>query len=190
MSTPEGFLKYDIKKGASFNPEYESVGYWNGSVYGWTYDDSDQPVYEKLFLFEGFNIRRAIQEEDGSYTSLSREVSMYKDKDTGMNTISIQISTKLFLYSGDVLYAWSHDNHDYEVFPVENDPVNAIIHPSVGVYGHYSQHTYFGLDVLLQYPNPLQPDEYPVFSSGDMYIGGELFIHFTKVSSNIIKYIN
>ena len=53
LSTPEGYLKYDIKKGASFNPEYETVGYWNGSVYGWFYNNQGLPVYEKLFLFEG-----------------------------------------------------------------------------------------------------------------------------------------
>ena len=85
MASPEGYLKYDIKKGASLNSDYESVGYWNGSVYSWKYSDNEDwiPTYEKLFLFEGFNIRRAIREEDGHYTSLSREVSLYKDKDTG-----------------------------------------------------------------------------------------------------------
>ena len=59
LATPEGYLKFDIKKGASLDPGQESVGYWNGSVFGWTYDSNNQPVYEKLFLFEGFNIRKA-----------------------------------------------------------------------------------------------------------------------------------
>ena len=27
LGTPEGHLKYDIKKGASLSPEYEAVGY-------------------------------------------------------------------------------------------------------------------------------------------------------------------
>ena len=53
LSKPNGYLKYDMKKGASLNPDYESVGYWNGSVYGWTYDNSGLPSYQKLFLFEG-----------------------------------------------------------------------------------------------------------------------------------------
>ena len=60
LATPEGYLKFDIKKGASLDPSKESVGYWNGSVFGWTYNSENQPVYEKLFLFEGFNIRKDI----------------------------------------------------------------------------------------------------------------------------------
>ena len=46
-------------------------------MYGWTLEGSE-PVYEKLFLFEGFNVRRVYQEEDGHYVSLSREVSVYR----------------------------------------------------------------------------------------------------------------
>ena len=167
LSTPEGFLKYDIKKGASFNPEYESVGYWNGSVFGWMYDNNGQPTYEKLFLFEGFNVRKVYLESDGHYVSLSREVSMYKDKDTG-----------------DVLVAWtnSYTDEDNEVFAVENDPVNAQIYPDVGVYDYFNNHTNFALNVMLNYPNPLPPTEYGEFSSGEDYIGGESFLYFTKVS--------
>ena len=94
LDTPAGYLKYDIKKvmycilytvhctlyiyqGASLDPDHQSIGYWNGSVYGWTLEGSE-PVYEKLFLFEGFNVRRVYQEEDGHYVSLSREVSVYR----------------------------------------------------------------------------------------------------------------
>ena len=49
------------------------------------------------------------------------------------------------------------------------------------MYSYYDSHTNFALDVLLEYPNPLQPWEYPEYSSGENYIGGELFLHFTKV---------
>merc|ERR1719341_278984 len=169
LGTPEGYLKYDIKKGASFNPEYESVGYWNGSVYGWTYDSDGRSSHEKLFLFEGFNIRSVRMSDDGGhYISLSREVSVYRDKLTG-----------------DVLVAWtnSYTGEQSEVFPVENDPVNALIYPEVGMYSYYDSHTNFALDVLLEYPNPLQPGEYPEYSSGENYIGGELFLHFTKTQN-------
>ena len=62
------------------------MGYWNGSVLGWTKTDSG-PKYEKLFLFEGVNLRQNIYifkthlkhflrrvelQLDGSYLSLSR----------------------------------------------------------------------------------------------------------------------
>ena len=76
--------------------------------------------------------------------------------------------------------------NENEVFPVENDPVDAQIYPSVGLYSYYNNFTNFGLNVLLEYPNPLQPDEYPSFSSGDSYIGGELFLYFTKVCNFLI----
>ena len=84
---------------------------------------------------------------------------------------------------GDILYAWENvfSETGNEVFHVENDPVNALIYPSLGQYAHFTNYTNFALNVLLEYPNPLQPDQYPGFSSGEMYIGGELFLHFTKV---------
>ena len=166
LATPEGYLKYDIKKGASLDPRHQSIGYWNGSVYGWSYDSRSRPVYEKLFLFEGFNVRRVYQEEDGHYVSLSREVSVYRDRETG-----------------DVLVAWtnSYSGTDSEVFAVANDPVNALLYPAVGLYSYYGNHTNLGSDILLEYPNPLQPDQYGPFSSGELYIGAELFLYFTKV---------
>ena len=71
LSTPEGYLKYDIKKGASFNPEYESVGYWNGSVYGWFYNSQGLPVYEKLFLFEGSYFHCSLNILFNHHTSLN-----------------------------------------------------------------------------------------------------------------------
>ena len=69
-----------------------------------------------------------------------------------------------------------------------NDPVNALLYPSVGLYAYYGNYTNFGSNILLEYPNPLQPDQYGQFSSGEMYIGGELFLHFTKVCS-IVKLV-
>ena len=53
--------------------------------------------------------------------------------------------------------------------------------PALGQYAHFTNYTNYALNVLLEYPNPLQPDQYPGFSSGEMYRGGELFLHFTKV---------
>eukprot|EP00091_Calanus_sinicus_P011116 TRINITY_DN25303_c0_g1_i1.p2 TRINITY_DN25303_c0_g1~~TRINITY_DN25303_c0_g1_i1.p2 ORF type:complete len:159 (-),score=41.03 TRINITY_DN25303_c0_g1_i1:208-639(-) len=116
LGTPEGYLKYDIKKGASLNFAYEAVGYWNGSVFGWTEDSNGLPEYQKLFFFEGFNVRGVFKQEDGSYISLSREVSVYRDLDTG-----------------DILEAWTniYSNEENEVFEVANDPVNAHLYPGL-----------------------------------------------------------
>ena len=55
------------------------------------------------------------------------------------------------------------------------------------MYTYYDSHTNFALDVLLEYPNPLQPAEYPQYSSGEKYIGGELFLHFTQVCKSVLK---
>ena len=66
------------------------MGYWNGSVLGWTKTDSGLK-YQKLFLFEGVNLRKIIRiikthlkeshslrrveaQLDGTYLSLSRNV--------------------------------------------------------------------------------------------------------------------
>ena len=125
LGTPEEYLKYDIKKGASLNDDYEAVGYWNGSVFGWTEDENGLPEYQKLFLFEGFNIRSVYKNEDGSYVSLSREVSVYKDLETG-----------------DILEAWPnvYSNKDNEVFEVSNDPVNALLYPDIGLHSFTKSH--------------------------------------------------
>ena len=86
--------------------------------------------------------------------------------------------------SGDVLVAWanSYTGAATEVFPVQNDPVNALLYPELGLYAYSSQHTNFGANIMLEYPNPLPPQDYPHFSSGDTYIGGELFQYFTEVT--------
>lgn len=152
LATPEGYLKYDIKKGASLRPSYEAVGYWNGSVLGWEESEEGQVEYSRLFYFEGVNVRRVEEQEDGSYLSFSREVSVYRDLETG-----------------DILQAWSSTflNRDNEVFEVANDPVNAHLTPGVGQHSYSLHHTSFSGDFWLDYPNPLQPGEYPAFSSGE-----------------------
>ena len=168
LGTPEGYLKYDIKKGASLNPKYEAVAYWNGSVFGWTEYSDEFPRYKKLFLFEGFNIRSVYQNDDESYVSLSREVSVYRD-----------------VMTGDILEAWTniYSGEENEVFEVANDPVNALLYPDIGMHSYSQHHTTFSANYFLDYPNPLQPDEYPLFSSGEQYIGGEMFITFTRTEN-------
>ena len=76
--------------------------------------------------------------------------------------------------TGDILVAWtnSYTARDNEVFAVANDPVNALLYPGVGLYVYYGGHT----NGVSQSP-PARPG----FSSGETYIGGELFLHFTKV---------
>lgn len=164
LGTAEDYLKYDIKKGASLRPDYEAVGYWNGTVVGWE-EEGGRVSYTRLFYFEGVNVRSVELQEDGSYISLSREVSVYKD-----------------LATGDILQAWSsiYTGTDNEVFEVANDPVNALLSPYLGQHSFSQHHTSFSGDFWLDYPNPLPPADYPAFSSGPQYRGGELFLTFAR----------
>ena len=66
---------------------------------------------------------------------------------------------------------------------VANDPVNAKLSPYVGQHGSSLQHTSFTGDFWLDYPNPLPPNDYPVFSSGSQYQGGELFLTFARTQN-------
>jgi len=61
--------------------------------------------------------------------------------------------------------------------------VNAKLSPYVGQHGSSLQHTSFTGDFWLDYPNPLQPKDYPEFSSGAQYQGGELFLTFARTDN-------
>ena len=85
------------------------MGYWNGSVLGWTKTDSGLK-YQKLFLFEGVNLRKIIRiikthlkksrslrrvesQLDGTYLSLSRNVGWSEE----------YFFSKTFFFSGRFL---------------------------------------------------------------------------------------
>ena len=61
--------------------------------------------------------------------------------------------------------------------------MNAILSPYVGQHGRSRHHTSFTGDFWLDYPNPLPPNEYPEFSSGAQYQGGELFLTFARTGN-------
>ena len=61
--------------------------------------------------------------------------------------------------------------------------MNANLSPYVGQHGSSLHHTSFTGDFWLDYPNPLPPDDYPEFSSGTQYQGGELFLTFARTDN-------
>ena len=61
--------------------------------------------------------------------------------------------------------------------------MDANLSPYVGQHGSSLHHTSFTGDFWLDYPNPLPPDDYPEFSSGTQYQGGELFLTFARTDN-------
>ncbi|KAH3822393.1 hypothetical protein DPMN_124171 [Dreissena polymorpha] len=64
-----------------------------------------------------------------------------------------------------------------EVFNVANDPVNAHIgsaSPAMPVPPHLPEFLVYNTDIVLEYPNPLQPNNYANYSAGPVYDSVEL----------------
>ncbi|XP_067667358.1 uncharacterized protein [Haliotis asinina] len=153
-----------IRASASLDPNTETVGYGNGTVY---VRFPGKPI-QRIFYFEGFNIARKVKTEKG-FNSMSREVFVYRDLDTA-----------------EILSVWMNPftKTANEVFNVANDPIDTpqnyggdrktILIPPERVS--------FNEDVFLQFPNVLDPKDYPKFSSGPIYQGDELFEYYTNLT--------
>ncbi|XP_071111333.1 uncharacterized protein [Haliotis cracherodii] len=153
-----------IRASASLDPDVETVGYGNGTVY---VRFPGKPM-QKIFYFEGFNIARKKRTEKG-FNSMSREVFVYRDLDTA-----------------EILSVWMNPFTltANEVFNVANDPIDAeqnfggtrqtiLIPPEL---------VSFNEDIFIQFPNVLDPKNYPKFSSGPIYQGDELFEYYTNMT--------
>lgn len=135
----------------------EVVTYWSGEVYAKLPDRTA----DHLFHFEGYNIAR-VEEVNGVYQLLTREVSFYYDP-----------------YTGELLDTWSnpYNGRREDVVPVWNDPVNM----RMAGYDFDVSTTDLGdevawhAEVFLRYPSPLTRDEYPDNAQSDMYESAELF---------------
>ena len=112
------------------------MGYWNGSVLGWTKTDSGLK-YQKLFLFEGVNLRKIIRiikthlkeshflrrveaQPDGTYLSLSRNVGGSEEYFFQDVFLLREVSVYRDLRTGDILQAWTsvYTGAPTEVFEV------------------------------------------------------------------------
>jgi hypothetical protein len=120
-----------------------------------------------VMRLDGFNVGRAIRNDDGSWQWLSREVAYYRD-----------------LKTGEVLKQWMNPltSRVNDVLHVINDPVNgrftaAALDLPWDVRG---EDVFLKMDIPLQYPNPLQPADYPEESSGPTYFATEHFLYFAK----------
>jgi hypothetical protein len=120
-----------------------------------------------VMRLDGFNVGRAIKNDDGSYQWLSREVAYYRD-----------------LKSGEVLKQWMNPvtGKTNDVVHVINDPVNgkftaATLSLPWDVRG---EDVFLKMDIPLAYPNALQPGDYPEESTGPTYFASEHFLYFAK----------
>ena len=89
----------------------EKAGWYKGRCHA-ILDDMRPGI--PLFDYEGFGVSRIIDNGDGTYQNLHREVSIYRD-----------------IRSGAILETWDNPltGKTVEVYPTHNDPVNSIYKP-------------------------------------------------------------
>ncbi len=150
LDKPEDALEAARKVQCSTIDKQDITYYWHGVAYARRSGERDK----HLFDVEGMNVRACttvMDEKRGlGYKLVSREILLYKDKDTG-----------------EVLKTWENPwtGEEVEVMHVANDPVN---HSSY-VKGRDGKPSKFSGDVLgdkyqmsftipLFYPNPLASD--------------------------------
>ena len=113
LSTPEGVVAAQRKLWCSLNEGEVVVWWWNGDAFSRRTGERDK----KLFEVEGMNIRACYSdqhpERGAGFTTVSREILLYKDPDTG-----------------EVLSTWDNPwtGETVDVLHVANDPVNAAIY--------------------------------------------------------------
>ncbi|WP_327590819.1 DUF1838 domain-containing protein [Nonomuraea sp. NBC_00507] len=136
----------------------ETISYWTGDVYGW--QDDDGPHH--LFGFEGINVARAVQADDG-WRLLTREAALYLDPRTR-----------------EVLDTWDNPftGRAVEVLHVFNDPVNQRLGAYPVPVTRLGDQVVYNVDVRLAYPSPLKVADYPENSASDTYRALELFQFF------------
>jgi hypothetical protein len=170
LSNPEDNLKAFLKMRASLDGK-DTVTWWTGQVFAAVPDERPR----LLFGFEGMNVARIEKTDDGNWRMLSREYAVYKDPATG-----------------EILESWNNPwtQSAVKVFHVQNDPVNNNFGgaPKDGAPARllplkrHGNDVILGLDVPLAYPNPISPKEFPLNSTGEMYVGSEHFGFYARMS--------
>lgn len=152
-------------------------GWYEGVVHGVRRNEPVKP----LMRFEGYSAARLIDNGDGTYQKLLREVVFYKDLKT--NEVIEEFNNP-------------YTNETVRVVPVYNDPFNHIIeqyYPQPPSYGGLNKEkrpriplllpwkiteentVTLASDIHLFYPSALQPDKWPRESSGKMNRVSEMF---------------
>lgn len=156
--------------------EKSNYGWFKGRVFAVI---GDERVIEPLFDLEGFGANRMVPLGNARYQSLHREVGYYKD-----------------LRTGQIMEQWANPLLDGEVVDVShihNDPVNAVIGPTIEAKLGEGQVTEFPLslpwtfmgdlamtsfDVNTRWKNVLDPEVWPRESSGHEFVRVSEYLQF------------
>lgn len=164
------------------------IGWFKGRVFAVIGDDK---VIEPLFDVEGFGANRKVSLGNARYQSLHREVGYYKD-----------------LRTGKIMEEWKNpllDGELVKVSHIHNDPVNAIIGPTIEAKLGEGQVTEFPLrlpwtfmgdlamtsfDVNTRWKNVLDPKEWPRESSGQEYVRVSEYLQFYAKKADLDNWRN
>lgn len=153
-----------LKVRGSLDTSETIVFWWTGNIYA----DLPDSAAQLILQFEGLNVGK-LEKIPTGYRLLTRECAFYKDPVTG-----------------EIKETWKNpfNKETVEIVHVWNDPVNQVLPEEnwFGVpYQHKGESVAMYTDINLKYPNPLQPSEYPGYSTGTDYIASELFNFFADM---------
>jgi hypothetical protein len=167
-----------------------------GTNYGWFKGRvfaviGDEKVIEPLFDLEGFGANRMEVLGNHRFRSLHREVGYYKD-----------------LRTGKILEEWKNpmlNDELVKVSPIHNDPVNAVLGPTIEAKLGEGMVTEFPLrlpwtfmgdlamtsfDVNTRWKNVLDPKEWPRESSGQEYVRVSEYLQFVAQRADLENWRN
>lgn len=165
-----------------------NYGWFKGRVFAVVGDDE---VITPLFDLEGFGANRMEPLGDARFRSLHREVGYYKD-----------------LRTGQIMETWKNpmlDGEEVKVSHIHNDPVNAIIGPTIEAKLGEGQVTEFPLrlpwtfmgdlamtsfDVNTRWQNVLDPKEWPRESNGSEYVRVSEYLQFVVNRADLDNWRN
>ena len=166
--SPQQNLEAYIRLTRSLDPAATTVGWFGGRVFSVI---GDKEIIKPLFDIEGFGIGRTEPQADGSYKALWREVGYYKD-----------------LATGKIMETWQNPllgGETCEVYPINNDPVNAVLKPEFTLgfgaskdqytetikfllpWNFIGPHAMAAFDVNLDWKSPLDPKDWKRESPGE-----------------------
>lgn len=156
LDDPDFATEAFVRVRGSTDPGAETFTWWRGAIYA---VQTDQPTTSRApsLGFEGFNVARVVREDDGSWSVLSREITVYTDRD------------------GAVLDCWTDaDGSRHPVVHVRNDPVNFTLRAPDWVL--HDDRVLWSFTIPLAYPSPLPVSDYPQASAEDTYRSVEQFV--------------
>ncbi len=175
LTTPRGNMIGAVRIWGNLKPVTKH-GYYKG----WLFAIKPDQKVETIMGFEGFSSCRMIEQEDGTYQRLNREVGYYTD-----------------LKTGEIMEEWYNPYIDetVKIIPIANDPYNMKFQetfprpPSQGGMNREAYEPrplqldwdvdgdalYLNQNVHLYHKNALDPETWPQESTGEYMQASELF---------------